>query len=185
MINLFYDNTKHFGEIRKFVKMIALQLDNSVGKVSCLACKGPWIQSSADHKPQVLVPILNPSTLEVEAQRSEVQGQPLLHSKFLANLVYIKHCLKKYYFKIHKNDSSHTLRNSCQFRRFQAARFESKLSMPLPHRHCLPAMASLAHLCSSHGGQSPAGDLCTWPAGTHIETGRSSRLRRRAASEGS
>lgn len=43
-------------------------------------------------------------------------------------------------------------------------------------------MTVTAHLCSSPGGQSPAAGLCTWPAGTHIETGRSSRRRRRGAS---
>lgn len=58
----------------------------------------------------------------------------------------------------------------------------SQLSMSSLRRPSLLAMTITAHLCSSHGGRSPAADLCTWLSGTHIETGRSSRQRRRGAS---
>lgn len=108
----------------------------------------------------------------------------MLHSKFLANPGYIRHCLKKYYFKIYKNYSSHALSNNCQFGDFQAIKCESKLSRPSPHRRRRPALTMATHLCNSHGGQSPAAGLCIWPAGTHIGTGRSSRRRHRVASEG-
>lgn len=55
---------------------------------------GPWVRSPAPHKLGELVHVYSPSTWEVKAGRSEVQGHQI-HNEFWASLDYLRPYFKK------------------------------------------------------------------------------------------
>lgn len=54
----------------------------------CLAWKKPWVPALALHKRGMVKPTCDPSSWEIMAEGSEVQGSPQLQSKFEATLGY-------------------------------------------------------------------------------------------------
>lgn len=78
----------------------------SIGTLRVMLCGGgvpdyqggslqkPWVLSPEPHKTGVEVQACNPSTYRVEAGRSEVRGQYLLHSRFEVSLAYLRPCLR-------------------------------------------------------------------------------------------
>lgn len=49
-----------------------------------------WVQSEVPHKLDLLAYTCNPRTGEIERGGSEIQRQPLVHSKFVAILSYMR-----------------------------------------------------------------------------------------------
>jgi hypothetical protein len=62
---------------------------------ACLACTKPCDLFSVVHKLSVVVHMCEPSTWQVEAGRSEIQGHPWLHSKFKVSPGNIEPSLQK------------------------------------------------------------------------------------------
>lgn len=56
-------------------------------------CTKFWVRFMASHKSGSVVLTCNPSTREVKARGSEVQGHLLSHSEFIASLKYKRFCL--------------------------------------------------------------------------------------------
>lgn len=65
----------------------------SVGECSTRMCEALVLLIT--HKPSVPVPVYNPSVLEMEAGRPEIQGHPWLPSEFEMSLKYLRPCCKK------------------------------------------------------------------------------------------
>ena len=62
---------------------------------ACLAFVRLWVPFPALYKPRRVVHTCNPSTWQVLAGRSGVQGYPQLHSEFKASLDNMNPCLRK------------------------------------------------------------------------------------------
>lgn len=76
----------------------------------CLTSRKLWLQSPVPDKPEMVANACNPSTWEVKAEGSEVQGHPehSAHSRLESSLTSVRSCLKRT-----KNTSPHSVDREC------------------------------------------------------------------------
>jgi hypothetical protein len=77
-----------------FKNSLELECD-SLNKSACLACRKPQTPSPTLHNFREVTHVCNPSTGEVKAEGSEVQGHLYLPGDLKANLSYTSPCLKR------------------------------------------------------------------------------------------